>query len=342
MSDITDFLPKEVKELEWYDNSTIATIDKCNRKGFWKNIYELPNPTLPPAEATSGVPVKARGIAERMGPGAFVGTAFHFAFDRYYSPANFTTKTTEQRKIMAFRALAQKYNELIIEPDLVDKKYSLPRCIDVLDMYFTRYEEEDKWYNFIDTEVVAIIVIRPKDGEPDFTPFLWIARSDGTVERIRYQDRMVMEHKTATSPEQKLVELAMSRQTEGYCWAMNEFSTDKPIVGILANVVAIRAAETDPSKLFFRDYIMKSQYQMQQWRFETIRKVLSWRAIQAAASTAPHILQAMQYFTRNTEECTRYGKCSFYDLCLHGPQSVDLSNYTANVWNPLYTEKVDV
>jgi len=336
-NDISEFLPKEIRELEWYDNSTLATIDKCNRKGFWKNVYQLPNT---PEINTPNGKTQPKGIAERMGIGAFVGTAFHAALDRYYAPLN-STKTYEQRKIIAFRALASKYAELILEPELAETKYSLPRCIDVLDMYFTRYEEEDKWFKVIDTEVVAVVVIRPKADEPDFTPFNWIARSDGTIERTRYQDRMVMEHKTATSPEQKLTELVMSRQTEGYCWAMSEFPSEKPIVGIMANVISIRAAECDPSKLFFRDYISKSKYQLAQWRFETIRKVLSWRAINAAASTTPHILQSMQYFTRNTEECTRYGRCSFYDLCLHGPQSVDLNNYTANIWNPLYAEKMD-
>lgn len=340
MPDISDFLPKEVRELEWYDNSTLATIDKCARKGYWKNIF------VPPSLATGNPnePHKPKahqaGLAESVGVGAYFGTAIHEALDKYYAPAN-SHLPDEKRRIMSMRAFSSKYAQLVMEPHLVETKYSHPRGIDILDMYFDHYHVEDQSFRIVETEVVGIIVVRPRKDEPNFTPFIWIIRTDGLIERLGFQDYMVMEHKTAGSPEQKLVELRISRQTEGYVWGMKEFPHARPIKGILANVIATRAAEVEPTKLFYRDYIYKSDYQTEQWRLETIWKVLRWRKMISLASSTPNIVEAMLYFGRNTEECTRYGRCSFYDLCLHGPHNVDLSKFSPNDWNPLYTETGD-
>jgi len=337
MPSLTDLLPLQFRNLEWYDNSTLSTIDKCIRKGFWKNLYILPQSQPSGGEPTTEVPQK--GIAERMGVGAHFGSAIHEALDKFYAPLH-REMNDRKRRLMAMSAFSRKYAELVTEPEMVDKKYSHPRGIDLLDMYFDRYETEDTNFRVIETEVVGIIIIRPEPGEPNFVPFLYIVRSDGLIERIRTEEYFVLEHKTATSPEQKLVELRIGRQVEGYVHVFRQFPSEKPIVGVLANVIAVRAAESQHDKLFYRDYIYKNTYQTDQWRFETIRKVLRWRSMIADSQHASTLIEAMQYFDRNTEECTRYGRCSFYDLCMHGPQNVELSGYEPNKWNPLYTDVV--
>lgn len=334
---LTDLLPPQFRNLEWYDNSTLSTIDKCIRKGFWKNLYILPQSQPSGGEKSTEVPLK--GISERMGVGAHFGSAIHEALDKFYAPLN-SSMPAAKRRLLAMRAFSKKYGDLILDPEMVDKKYSHPRGIDLLDMYFDRYEAEDSNFRVIETEVVGIVIIRPQAGEPDFPPFLYIARSDGLVERIKTGEYFVFEHKTATSPEQKLVELRIGRQTEGYVYVYKQFPSEKKIVGVFANVIAVRAAESAHDKLFYRDYIYKSDYQTDQWRFETIRKVLRWRRNIADSQGSETLIEAMQYFDRNTEECTRYGRCSFYDLCMHGPQNVALETFEPNSWNPLYTDKV--
>jgi len=341
-SSLKELLPPEYQDLEWYDNSALSTIDRCLRKGYWKNIFPL---TITEALATAPqatTEVVYKGLSEKMGNGAFYGSAIHAGLDRLYSPIN-ANKTLEQRRILMLRAFTSKYMELFSDPEMVENKYSMDRGLDVLDMYVDHYQEIDQYFKVIDTELVMINVIRPEKGDNDFVPFIYIARSDGLIQRLQFDDYHILEHKNVVSVDQEMNKLRIGRQGEGYVWSAKQFPTtmDYPITGILANILAVRAAESEPSKLFFRDFIPKTSYHTEQWRIETIRKVERWRALIKESSQEQTIVGQMLTFDRTTEECTRYGLCSFYDLCMHGPHSVDLSKYTPNTWNPLYTEKVE-
>lgn len=338
-NDIRSFLPPAIRDLEWYDNSTLSVLDRCYRKGFWKNVFTLPQTPLPATAPGLQDGILFKGISERVGPAALYGTAIHSALDKRYSPS-FASLTYEQKRILALRTFTKKYNELIPDPEIVENKHSLDRGLDILDLYFDRYEEEDKWFRVVETEVVFINVVRPRPGEEPFNPFIYIARSDGLIERLQYDDYFILEHKNVVAVDLELIKLKIGRQGEGYIWSAKEFPTDKPINGMLANILAVRAAEVDPLKLFKREYIHKTSYQTEQWRIETIKKVQRWRLMLQKATEQPNIVAAMLEFDRTTEECTRYGKCSFYDLCIDGPLSIDLEKYSPNTWNPLYTEKV--
>lgn len=339
-NDLKNLLPPAIRELEWYDNSTLSVLDRCYRKGFWKNIFILPQAPSPSEETPEGEVKVFKGIAEKVGPAALYGTCIHAALDKAYSPS-FNHLTREQRRILALRTFTKKYNELIPDPEMVDKKYSLDRGLDVLDMYFDHYSEQDNWFRVIETELVFINVIKPRAGEEDFDPFIYIARSDGLIERLQYDDYFILEHKNVVQVDMEIMKLQIGRQGEGYVWSAKEFPSNKPINGLLANVLAVRAAEDDPVKLFKREFIHKTSYQTEQWRIETIKKVERWRSLRKAAEKQPNIVAAMLEFDRTTEECNRYGKCTYFDLCMNGPLSIELEKYSPNTWNPLYTEKVE-
>jgi hypothetical protein len=336
-SSLKDLLPPEYQDLEWYDNSTLSTLDRCLRKGYWKHIFPIV------AKDEKGELTEFKGIAEKVGDGAGYGTCIHTALDRFYAPGN-ASKTYEQRRILSLRAFTNKYSETFTEPEMVQSKYSHDRGLDILDMYFDHYQVEDQYYRVLDTEFVMINVIEPEPGENSFTPFVYIARTDGLIERLRYDDYFILEHKNVVSVDQELNKLRIGRQGEGYVWSAKQFPSTKgfPVNGVLANILAVRVTETDPNKLFYRDFIHKTSYHTDQWRLETIRKVERWRKLKQEASKEPTVVAAMLVFDRTTEECTRYGLCSYYDLCMHGPHSVDLSRYSPNTWNPLYTEKVEL
>lgn len=339
MTDLQHFLDDK----EWYDNSTLDTIDRCVRKGFWRTVFSLP---VSDAEEKSGDIIEGAiiptGVAENVGIGAHFGTCIHAAFDKYYSKLFFKTKTREQRRILAIRTFCKKYEQIIAEPDLVDGKYSLHRGIDLLDMYFDHYAEEDLAYEPVETEVAIICEITPRQSDPiTFLPFWYVMRLDAVWRRINYDDLWVVEHKTASSPESKLTELLLSRQVRGYFWGISQFPADRPVEGVLANVLAVRAAESDSSKLFFRNYIHLTEADAEIFRLQTIFKVERWREVKRLAATLPPGPVQLAVFTQTPTECTRYGKCAYHDLCLYGPTGADLSKFQRNTWNPLYAEKLE-
>jgi len=325
-----------LSEVEWYDNSTLAAIDSCVRKGYWRTTF-----TLPSNENLTGT---KSGIAEKMGVAAHFGTCIHSAFDKYYSPILFRENTLQQRRIAAIRAFSAKYAQLISDPDLVENKYSHLRGVDLLDMYFDHYENsgEDSLYEPIETELALFIWIKydPNLDPFQFDPFVYICRLDGISRRRRFDDYVIDEHKTSTSPDRIINEMHLSRQARGYRWGLKQFQYDRPIEGIRLNVLAVRAAESDPSKLFFRDFIRLDDLDDAKFRLETIVKVERWRKIKSNAALVQWPLQ-LAMFDTNPKECTRYGLCSYYELCLHGPTGVDLSKYTPNTWNPLHAEKME-
>lgn len=345
-ANLSDFLIGK----DWYDNSTLDTIDRCHRKGFWKTVFTLPITTTEATEIDRLATEKGtkilvslpNGVSENVGVGAHFGSCIHAAFDKYYAPIFYKDKTVEQRKILAFRTFAKKYEQLVKDPDLVDNKYTLSRGMDLLDMYFSHYSEEDLAFRPVETEIAICVEIayRPTDAL-FFEPFWYVMRIDAIWERLRYSDFFITEHKTASSPETKLVELLLSRQVRGYYWGATQFDSEKPIEGVLSNVLAVRAAETNPSKLFFRDYIHLTQADAELFRLQTIYKVQRWRDIRDLAATIqPGPLQ-LAAFDQTTSECTRYGKCAYHDLCLYGPAGTDLSQFQRNTWNPLYSEKLE-
>lgn len=316
--------------LEAYDNSTLSTIDSCVRKAYWKTLFQLPQS-------------KHVGIAERVGIAAHFGTSIHAAMDKFYSPILYKQWSPEKRKIAAFKAFSLKYAALIPDHDMVEEPYTHPSGIRLLDDYFSHYESEDNFFIPIETEWCTIVLL--KELEP---PAYWIARGDGLVYRPAMEDYLVKEYKTTKSSLQnKIDELRMSRQCEGYVWGISQpelrLPHDKPVTGILADVIAVRVREKDPTKLFKREIIHKSEIDLEVWRRETVAKIKRWRAIRGHAELhSLHPLTQHHYFDRNSNECMRYGKCSYYGLCEQGLGAIDFSQYFPNDWNPLHSEKMEV
>lgn len=313
-------------EWEWYDNSTLSIIDQCIRKAYWKLLFPLPNSPHP-------------GIQDKVGVAAHYGTCIHAAMDKMYSPI-YSNLTYHKRKILAFKAYSQKYQQIVKDPDLVEDKYSHSSGVCLLDDYFAHYENEDSFYRPIETELCLVVPITDLDP-----PFYYIFRIDGVVERIAMGDLLVREFKTTSSSLQnKLNELRISRQCEGYVWGCRQFKTfrDLKISGVMADVLAVRVKERDPEKLFARDIFHINELQAEMWRKETVNKVRRWRAVKNYSSLLNNEpLIQHHYFDRNTNECTRYGLCSYYQLCVNGINSVDLNLLVPNDWNPLNAEKLE-
>lgn len=330
--------PEEAKALnlipglECYDNSTLSTIDSCVRKAYWKFLFPL-EPEVPRA------PI---GVAEKMGPAAHFGSAIHLAMAKFYSPILYRTATYENRKLQAFKAFSLKYHELFPDYDLIDEPYTHTTGVCLLDDYFNHYEYEDTFYRPIETELCIIVLIT------DIEPWCyWISRPDGLIERVAMQEYLIREFKTTKSGLQnKIDELRISRQPQGYVWSSRhkEFigPGDLTITGFMADVIAVRVRERNPDKLFVRDIFNINEIKENQWYRETLTKIQRWREIQRIVGTKIQDVSPLlqhHFFDRNTNECLRYGKCSYYELCLNGPSNTSLQQFLPNDWNPLYADK---
>ena len=311
--------------LEAYDNSTLATIDSCVRKAYWKLLFPLPG-----SGGTSGV-------ADRVGIAAHFGSSIHSAMDKFHSPVLYHSATYDKRKLVAFKAFSQEYYNLIPDHDMVDEPYTHTTGLRMLADYFDHFQAEDGFFIPIETELCIIIYI------PELNCY-WISRTDGLIARPAMHDTLVREFKTTKSSLQnKIDELRISRQPQGYVWSARqpEFQgpNDKPITGFMADVLAVRVREKDPNKLFQRDIFHVNPVQEEQWYRETVIKITRWREIQRLANiSAAEVSPLFQhhFFDRNTNECLRYRKCSFYELCINGPSNTDLQKFLPNDWNPLH------
>lgn len=317
--------------LECYDNSTLSTIDACIRKAYWKLLYKLPGADTP-------------GVQDRVGVAAHYGSAMHSAMDKYYSPMLIKTHSIEKRKIAAFRAFSRKYLSLVPEPDLVEEPYTHPSGIATLDNYFNYYLAEDSLYEFIETELCAVVYFDRVNP-----PCYLIFRLDGVLKRIMQQDYLVRELKTTkTSVQNKLDELRRSRQVKGYVWGLRQFDSDLPISGVLADVIAARVPnskdQSDRSKIFSRDIFHIGPEKELEWEIGTATKIKRWREIRDYAESRSLLVSPLHQpylFDENPNECMRFGKCSYYKLCEMGLANADLTQFAPNDWNPLYAEKME-
>jgi hypothetical protein len=314
------------KPLEWYDNSTLEVIDSCHRKAFWNIVFQHPN---------AGPDARA-GLEKKVGAGAFFGTCIHAALAKYYGLYN-KGLSEQSRRIAAFRAFASEHERLFPDPDLLETKHTASRGLDLLDMYFDHYLQEDQDFEPLESELYFSIRIEPLFSEEPFEPFNYVGRGDNIFRRRSSNDLIIFETKTTGyGIDREIMKREIDRQTEGYYFGFSQFDSNWTIMGVMLNVIGVSASAIEPSKLFQRAYYRMGSEVLHKFRKETILKVKRWRSILADGEKASSILETIEAFDRRTEECTNYGRCTFYDLCKYGPTGVDWKNqFPPNTWNPL-------
>lgn len=311
----------DLNQLEWYDNSFLERTDSCHRKAFYYKLYQ------PPGQDTPGID---RGV----GPGAHFGTCWHAAMAKFYGLQPLGLPRAK-RRILAMRAFAATHERLFPDPALLEDKHKLDNGLALLDEYYDYYQQEDEFLEPVDSEVAALIPIQPRPGEPPFDPFAYAIKTDGLIRRLKYTDLYVREFKTTSyGVDRELKKREMDRQTEGYLWGWRELMPNDAIEGVMVDVAHISSSSMEPGKRFKREYFAKSRSVTEEWRQETITKVEAWRSVIRQALRFEGLAR-IRAFDRSTVECTNYGLCSYYDLCYHGINAVDMRNYSPNTWNPL-------
>ncbi len=309
MSQIEQWL----SSVEWYDNSRISVILNCPRKAWYQLEYK-------------------GGLEHKVGQGADFGTCIHRGLEVYYN--NWQFDKLEERRIKAIDAYSTIYQKLFPE-NSIQPRHALENGISILDDYFLRYEIEDRNFEPVENEMAAIIRIdqQPSDllvVEP-FEPFWYVVKVDGLWRSKSNGDLWVKETKTTSqTPQRRIDELKLARQTRGYVWGCRQF-IDYPerVRGVLADCIQIAAQKRDAQ----RDFIPLSNNTIDNWRWQTIRIVSDWRKRKKEAETADPLVT----FNQNDSQCYQYGKCYFYDLCYYNPISGS-ENMSINKWTPFAKE----
>ncbi len=309
--------------VEWYDNSRIETIQACKRKAF----YQLIGPT-------------GTGLAKRVGDGAHFGTCTHAAHEAYYTGWSRLSETA--RRLNSIRAFTDQYQELF--PNGPQRPiHTLANGLDIWDCYCDSCLAEDSLYRPVDPELGLIVRIAPRSHEPAFKPFWYLGRADGVWQRIAQNDYFVGELKTSSGGvERRAKSLTFHRQPTGYVWQVRELvkegrfpevASPLDIKGSFVTVIGIQAQKRDLE----REYFSMSEEDTEDWRAETIQIVEEWRRRkwQIDPGRLHNARNWKHIFYKETEECTKYGLCPYWDLCKFGVTADSLHEFEVDDWNPL-------
>jgi len=309
--------PRELLErLEWYDNHRLELILSCPRKAFYYLFYR-------------------GGLDNAVGPGAHFGSCVHEGLAVYYKLTQQGAEDSK-RRLAAMRAFARKYTELFpsgcIEKGKPCSKHTEDNGLTILDDYFDRFQELDRYYRVIEPELGAIVKIEPRDGDPPHfqEPFHYVVRMDIVLEHVRTGEWFVLETKTTGSGvDRRLKQLRTERQGTGYCYTLQELAPQRHVAGVIGNVLLVAPDKREAQ----RDTFHKSRQDLDQWRRQTIEIVQGWRERVGRMLTCS-LTEQLGTFYQRTSACTDYGLCSFYDLCWVGP-TYQLDRYQPRTWIPL-------
>jgi len=296
---------------DWYDNSRLDVILACKRKAFIGQLYA------------------DTGLEAGVGYGALFGTCMHGFAATYYS---WWGKTSESmRRVKGIRTFLELHEKFFVGPmlDDIDNKHSKENGIATIDHYCDTYLAEDQLLIPLEVELAGAVEIKPQEGE-DFKPFWYAFKIDGIHKRSTYGDLWVREMKnTSGGVKRELVKLRLSRQPTGYVYCARQFP-GPAVTGCMPDVVGVLAKNKECQ----RDFFAKPMVVTDNWRKQTIEIVEHWRTMKARAANLT-FENVLNIFYQNTQECTSYGLCAFYDICRDGFSPATLAAFRPNKWNPL-------
>lgn len=156
----------------------------------------------------------------------------------------------------------------------------------------------------------------------------------------------ILDHKTTSLLGPMFFDrMRMSAQQRGYCWAFEQLTGQK-VSGYIVNAVRTK----EPPQYVTNNTVTKTgkkqsseswwEESLQRERFYLTSNDLSEWKSNAIAKVEEFFWHYQRgYMPMNTENCTKWGRCPYYDVCsLAGEdRGVMLSSglYTTNVWSPL-------
>jgi len=307
-------------EYESFDNHGTATFQSCHRKGY----YHLVGPFGEP-------------LALKVGEAANFGTVWHAGLAAFYSRHN-AELPYPRRLIAAVRRFNDEWQKLFANNPALGNKYKLTRGVQQLILYLDHYRSEDQFYKVVDSEVGFGIVIKPRPAEHPFKPFVFYGRIDRVLYRETMQDVVVGETKTTGGdPVARLKEMRIDRQTQGYFKMLKAMHAGH-VGGVILDVAQITATKIT-NDCWARDFVQLREADGELWRSETVAIVEQIRELKTRSKALlGDNASVLATWDRRTAECTHYGLCPYYDLCLFGITADTMKDHRPNVWHPLKDE----
>ena len=305
-------------EYEWYDNHKTEVIQSCHRKGYHHLIGPFGTP-----------------LAMRVGDAAKFGSCWHAGLAGYYERHNAQLVYEKRLVRSALRYNQEWQKQFAIANAQLQNRYKIARGMQQLLLYFDHFRNEDEFFEVIDSEVGFIYLVRPRPAELLFKPFIYVGTLDRVLRRQTMRDVVVGETKTCSGdPAMRLKEMRLDRQTQGYFKMLQSMDIDR-VGGVVLDAAQITATKIT-NDVFCRDFVQLKDLDGEQWRLETIEIVEQWRHLRERARLFTGDNQrVLAVFDKRTKECTHYGLCPFYDMCLYGVTADTLAGHSPNLWHPL-------
>lgn len=311
---LSDFIENH----EWYDNSRLEMINACKRKAFLAQLFN-------------------GGLEARVGVGADFGTCMHAFRATYYS---WWGKISEsERRLKGMRSFLEQHEAHFVGAiaDSLDTKHTKESGLAMIDHYCDSYLSEDTLLQPVEVELAGAVEITydPTIDPHPFDSFWYAFKIDGIHRRLTYGDLWVAEMKnTGGGVKRELTKLRLARQPIGYVYCARQFP-GADVTGCMPDVVGVLAKSRECQ----RDFYPITAARAAAWRLETIKIVRDWRLMQSEAKqqqlAGRRFEDWLTFFYQQTDQCTTYGLCAFYDICRDGFNPATLAAFGPNKWNPL-------
>ncbi len=234
--------------------------------------------------------------------GAEFGTALHHARDAFY---NGKTESDIHKAFLDYFLQFEGLDQNGIR--------TCVKGIETIDQFIKFYENDFDLYDIIGVEL---------SGAMDMGFFLYIGRMDLLVVEKASKRKIVDDLKT--SGRRGYLTLNPNYQTTGYVAMVQEMGSPDCKTGRLDQVYYYKG---NKPAVLVREEVEKTPQQIKEWYRDT-----QWQA------SMIHNSCRCDHFPRNTNSCSRYGRCPYIDLCSCSDgetiRSMKENMFTIEKWEP--------
>ena len=292
----------EPQRVETFDSSRLKDFVDCPSMFYLRHILGLRPATLDPSYDAK----------------FDWGTCWHHVLWVFHK----TEGDKEVKTIEALKALDENYPEYIT-PTTDKHKRSKARMIEGFFLYL------DKWW---EQDLRNFDVLRHEqffDQYNEVDNLRWTGRID-SIRRWKGTSRIVVvDYKTASvMGESYFDQHEIGFQFPGYSWAVSGMF-GQPVYEILVDVLYMISAKVEPLRKTFR----YDAARIQEW----VRNVKFW--IDRINYLQDNHLYDPEAWGKNFNECTRYGRCAFFNVHSISPKgsarlNILQQNYRVDRWDP--------
>jgi hypothetical protein len=252
------------------------------------------------------------------------GTAWHLAKEHLILNG-MSGKTLEE----AYLLFLHHYRQFFTPAEDVTNKPKNPEgCMMGLEQVAERWEQPLEVFG---TEMAGQVPIGPER--------LWAFKIDALIRDSR--GVFIIDHKTASRLDANWADsFLQSVQMQGYIWAVSYYFPEllNDFKGVHVEGTVFRARDAECVDIF----VKRDELALNEWLFQVNHQIdlIQWSEdVLAESEPTEPFLRA---YPKNTEACTKYGRCPYMDICLSGHNPLAMKEppigFEVREWNPLAEE----